>query len=665
MKTPSSLVSLPLVFCAALSFASPVTNIPPIIVEASRVDSPEMTMAASVHLLDREGISSTRARDLPELLEKGGGLVIRHLNANPLQSSVAMRGFGENSFGRVLVLVDGERLNNPDMEAPNLMRVPLAAIERIELLDGPQTVLYGDSASAGVINIRTVPPAGAETKTVLSACGGSWDTYGASFHTTGGEGDGISYAAGFDWISSDGYRQNGGYDLWHANGAIRRDGEDGSRLLFSIFADRGFYEMAGALSEADYAASDSPRKAQDGDATEDEADLYTYGLSLSGEIPLAGERRLALDASVARRRRDASWRGLYPMDSRYEAWSFSVTPRYIDETLWGDHDNVLLAGGDFHGDWYDVETTSSYGTVEPAYHRVSYAGFLRDEFHLSEKLSLVAGLRGERFESTWKDDGEQRWTWNEIAWEAGASYRPVEVLKVFGRASRFYRAPFCDEMNYVRFNDSLEPEAGHSFDAGIAWKPVRGCSVTFSGYHMEIEDEIFYNPQADKSLGYWMGYNENSPAKTRRTGFDLQAGWSREKTGSFLVSYHFVKASFSEGDYDGKKIPLVPEQILQVSGEWYLCDQVAIGGAARFLASQPFAGDFGNEHGELPGYGLFDGTIRLFPNPGSRRPVSIELTVSNIFDRKFSDFAGWNDLSGRTYYPGAGRSFFVNARLEF
>ena len=102
-----------------------------ITVYASRMEDDKANMPIAIQTLDADEIAASGARDLPELLEKKAGIAIHRLNSNPIQSEIAMRGFGENAFGRVKVIVDGEELNNVDMVTPNLMRVPLANVERV------------------------------------------------------------------------------------------------------------------------------------------------------------------------------------------------------------------------------------------------------------------------------------------------------------------------------------------------------------------------------------------------------------------------------------------------------------------------------------------------------------------------------------------------------
>ena len=124
-------------------------------VYASRIDDNREAIPAAVSVYTADDIAASGAQSLPELLAKKANIDIRTMNANPTQSQIAMRGFGENSFGRVKVMMDGEELNAVEMEAPNLARIPLGSVERVEIIHGPSPVLYGDGAVAGVVNVVT------------------------------------------------------------------------------------------------------------------------------------------------------------------------------------------------------------------------------------------------------------------------------------------------------------------------------------------------------------------------------------------------------------------------------------------------------------------------------------------------------------------------------
>ena len=97
-------------------------ELPRVVVEASRTGKTPAEIPAAVQVVSRAEIAASGARDLADLLQKKSAtLDFAHLGANnPALTQLAPRGYGENGFGRLLVMVDGERLNSPDMNAPNL-----------------------------------------------------------------------------------------------------------------------------------------------------------------------------------------------------------------------------------------------------------------------------------------------------------------------------------------------------------------------------------------------------------------------------------------------------------------------------------------------------------------------------------------------------------------
>ena len=186
-----------LLFAAISAATNVVAELPPVVVYASRTDQSAMNLPQNVQVITAADIANSGAHDVADLLSKVAPSVsVNRLGGgNPALTQVSMGGYGENGFGRVLVLVDGERLNNPDMNAPNLAQVSLASVRQIEVLSGPQTVLHGDGASAGMINIVT-EPSDYERHGVAEVRVGNWGTVGGSLAYRGGiEEEGIRYWA--------------------------------------------------------------------------------------------------------------------------------------------------------------------------------------------------------------------------------------------------------------------------------------------------------------------------------------------------------------------------------------------------------------------------------------------------------------------------------------
>ena len=663
-----------LLFAAAVAAASPaeaestsetnrVEETTPITVYASRIDDTRDEMPAQVQVFDAKAIAASGARDLPELLRKQAGIDVYQLNANPMQSEISLRGFGENSFGRTLVTLDGELLNNVDMVPPNLMRIPLGNVERIEIIRGPSPVLHGDGAIAGVVNITT-DTRDYEKKTRLTAKAGSQYTFGANVSTKGGfEEEGVQYSAAYDYLQSDGYRRRSAYDMHTANAAVRKNFENGSTVALKANYQNAFYELPGALSFDEWKHGRKQAKNHD-----DWSRIWSYGAGLESKLRLAEDQWLYLDGGFSHQRRHANW-GNYGYANDYNLYGFYLSPRYVNEMELLGFANKFTAGMDFRYDRDNITDHSGYNNPKYHFGRMRYAGYLHDEFFLTDELSLVAGARLESIENRWTgyrglaDPESQDWM---ADYELGLVYRPVDGLKTYVKGTRFHRSAFCDEMNYTENGRLLRPETGTSLDIGADWNFLKEFRLDVNGYGSIMEDEIFYNPYAAYSpYGYWGGYNCNSPSKTRRIGVDTGLSWRRDKLAEASVRYGLVHADFGKGQYHGEDIPRVPNHRIRAEVGVWLWSDMELKGGYRYVSAQRLVGDFANEHGKLAGYSLFDVGLYYEPSWAWTKGWKASFVVDNLLDRNYCDFAGWSDYSGAYCYPACGRSFMFTLSYEF
>ena len=127
----------------------------PVVVSATRSEQSDVATAASITVITRQDIEHSGARSVAEVLSGQPGVQVRDLYGNGTRATVSMRGFGGNAAANVLVLVDGRRLNNTDLAAPDLYSISLKDVERIEIVEGSAGVLFGDQAVGGVINVIT------------------------------------------------------------------------------------------------------------------------------------------------------------------------------------------------------------------------------------------------------------------------------------------------------------------------------------------------------------------------------------------------------------------------------------------------------------------------------------------------------------------------------
>jgi len=188
---------------AAASFAddesAPSDALARVIVSATRLPTPEDEVASSVTLITGADIEAEQARTLPDILQQVPGLNLVQSGGIGGQTSIFMRGTNSN---HVKFYVDGIDVADPSTPADtfNFAHLQLADIERIEVLRGPQSGLYGSDAIGGAISIVTKPGAG-PAQLSGSLEGGSFGTFNQTASLRGSA-DGFNYVVNADHLRS-------------------------------------------------------------------------------------------------------------------------------------------------------------------------------------------------------------------------------------------------------------------------------------------------------------------------------------------------------------------------------------------------------------------------------------------------------------------------------
>ncbi len=182
-----------------LAAAAGSTALEPVIVTATRTVSPAGEVLASVDLIPRDDLDRLPAADLGDALRFVPGVEVARLGGPGQQTSLFLRGTESN---HVLVLLDGLRMNPGTIGTAAIQNVAPEFVERVEVVKGPRSTLYGSDAIGGVINIIT--RRGAAQPDSVQAGFGEYDTRSASFSAgIGGERAEASLAA--SWLDSAGF----------------------------------------------------------------------------------------------------------------------------------------------------------------------------------------------------------------------------------------------------------------------------------------------------------------------------------------------------------------------------------------------------------------------------------------------------------------------------
>ncbi|MBM3396047.1 MAG: TonB-dependent receptor, partial [Betaproteobacteria bacterium] len=217
----------------------------PVIVSATRFTQPLAEMPPYAQVITRRQIELSPARTVPELLVRLGNVSSQDLFGNNSTSTkVDLGSFGSAAEQNTLILVDGRRVTDVDLSGVNWSAIPLSAVERVEILRGGGAVLYGDGASAGVVNIITCSP-GAEGDTAkVSAGAASHRTWRVQAEAAVGAGPvGLGVLA--NRYDSEGYRENNRNQQSVVQGDIRVTRPDfGVRL--NVIGDHQRLRLPGA-----------------------------------------------------------------------------------------------------------------------------------------------------------------------------------------------------------------------------------------------------------------------------------------------------------------------------------------------------------------------------------------------------------------------------------
>jgi len=188
-----------------------------VVVTATRVEESIEDIAQDVTVITKKEIASGSYRDISEVLRKVTGLNLFEYGNRGSSATVSLRG---STSEQALVLIDGKRLNKPGdgLVDLNAISIPLENIERIEVLRGASSAIYGADAMGGVINIITKIPD--ETVIAITGSYGRFVTRDLNFNASGKFKE-VGYYLSLSKESSDGFLPNSDYDMYAVNSKFR------------------------------------------------------------------------------------------------------------------------------------------------------------------------------------------------------------------------------------------------------------------------------------------------------------------------------------------------------------------------------------------------------------------------------------------------------------
>lgn len=676
---------------AGYTFAAPkegpqvsVITLEEVVVTATRDTEEIRKVPANISVITTEQIEKSGATTIPEVLDKLESVQFRSYSGNSSQAFIDTRGFGgDNPFGKTLIMLDGRRLNRPDMASINWLQIPLNNVERIEVVRGASAVLYGDAAIGGVINIITKKGEG-KPKFNASIMAGSYGLHDERVGVTGSAGK-LTYALTGENNFNSGYRERSKYSSQGGGFDVGYDANEFFNVSLGLSFNKTDYQMPGALTKSQMEQDRrqyqpaTPANWASAAPDDDGSDKYT-NVNLGIRSFLGSFGQTDVNFLYGRKNLQTNMPSYsFNKFSNTDADTYGITPKYILAKDIFSFKNKLILGLDYYHEPYKKDIFSNRErTIKTNWADLtkdSLGYYIRDEFSLLKNLILNAGYRSEQatIEASNTDAitpannfQDRNKTYNAEAYEAGLTWLAGKQSKIFAKVATVYRIPFLDEVASFNgfggelFLNNLEKEKGISMEAGTEFHPFSNLKIGITLFRIDMEDEIQY-----VYVTPWSGYNQNV-GKTRHDGAEFSLSYLWEKHARLYGNFSYHMATFENGGNYKKELPLVPNRMANAGLELYLPWNLTVRPEVRYVSNAFLSGDNDNNTEKLEAYTLYNLYLSYKPAVGKVN-VTAFFGVENLTDEKYSSFGSDNVSWGgiNTYYPMPGITFKGGLSFEF
>ena len=438
-----------------------------VVVTATRTEIEISDVPQSLSVITKDEIMNSPDRTIPEVIQRAAGVLITNNGPTGSLTSANIRG---SEAGQVLIMIDGRRINDAQNAQFDLSNLPLTKdeIERIEVLRGGASALYGADAMGGVINIITKAPT-QEPYARVSSSFGRFGTqeYSLSHRWKPGP---LGYSLFASRTRSDGYRPNSDYDSWVLGGELYYDLPWKGELKVSARNTQKEIGVPGTITFSD------PDDRQKDNLTQ--LDL-NYRDKIGSAVTLNFR----------------GWQNIYRQtyDPGTQGPNFGPSFLHKNYATGGDL-QVNSAIGNAHlltGGLEAIEDRVN-STATGVHQATRGALYLQDEIEVARPLTATLGLRYD-YHSTYQDQINPR---------AGLLLRLPGEFRIRASVARSYRAPTFNDLYwpadaFVAGNPNLQPEKAWSYELGGEKKFGDLAVFKVAGFYRDVTDLIRWAPGTD------------------------------------------------------------------------------------------------------------------------------------------------------------------------
>ena len=607
-----------------------------IIVMANRIATRESETTYSAEVHTRKQIEQSGASNLFDYLGHHSSVRIAPNFGNRQTPQIDMRGYGlGDGYQNVVVTVDGVRQNNIDQSGSLIGSIPMADIERIEITKGSGSVLFGDGATAGTIQITTRRRSGG----TVEAFAGSFGAFGttASAGTQSGmlSLDGSVTRSNTDGYSKEdptGHKDRSTVDQWRFDAALAPS--DTVRVKAGAGRVDIDTRYTGALTLAQFESNPAQSNGSPYTHQRFRSDIWHVGADawLTSDLKFIAEHR-----SEDKR---SEFVGSPAADYDYQSNDLGL--------VWSRGDDTVMAGiQNFDGDRSSGTTTTSKNTL---------GAYLQGQVRL-DAFKVTAGARRERveYENRLSGSPAQAAAHRLTAADLGANYRMGERVTVFANVNRAYQAPDIDRFFLFGggFNGFIEPMRVTTFNAGVHYASAshQARAVLF---HARLKNEIYLDP---------FTFDNTNIDQSHKQGLELHDRWQVAKGLVVVADYTWTRAIIDSeergaGAFNGKEMPGVSRHAASLGTELRANSRTTLGATFAWRGAAWALGDFDNNNSQRQRpYASFD--VRA--NYKVKDDLEAFASVENLFARENGFWIADNAI----YPVNFKRSFRAGIRASF
>lgn len=684
-----------LVFCCILSAQVPDTLSLNLTTEAV-VSAPRMNLSLkeipfSTNIVGKEVLSTIpKGISIDEPLKFVPGVKIDN-QANGDRIHLSIRGQGiltERGIRGIKILFDEIPVNDPTGFAPDLFDVDFANIDRIEVLRGPAASLYGGSASAGIINIKSKLPMGDPIYAEASGIFGSNNFY-KGYGAFGGQMKNVSYRVAFSRALGDGYRDHTHFNLNNVYGMLTYTPASNIKLTPIFSYVNAYHENPEGVSLKQL--GENPKQSNS-DAIPFNEYLETNRITngLTG-LMLFDRHEIQFNGYVKRTIFNEANNHTYnhriiltPGGSMQYSYSMGDEKDFIK--------NKISAGADLQWQTIDEHRHQNNFAFEEApvlsNEQIKQSGtglFLIDKINLGTYLGFMLSLRYDNIHNELIDlmknpvDLSGNTDFSKTTGRISFTYSPVNNYTVYGNWGQGFLPPATEELaqnpdHFGGFNTHLTFASSNEYDLGLRGSPVKEVYFDLSGFYMKTENdfdryritdplrnqETFYrNAASSKRFGMEL-YTKIIPIPS----FKCEAAYTYSHfkyNNSIPLRIMMDDATIFKFIEDGNYLPNSPMHQLYIDLQYQITDGLYIGaGSENYSKSYIDGANIESEVSE--GYTLFSARVMYdFTYSGIGGQLSV--SMKNITDKKYVAFTE-PDPGGNSYQPGSGSEVFAGVKIK-